>query len=135
MDYQMAGFWLGTISLGVNTLLFFYVRRSEKSQAKDKDLAEFRADVDSRLDAQKERIVKLEIVAHPESKIDVDACCTEFGQRLSMVEQGVKAAPTHADLARIHSRIDDVASGVARIEGENSAQTRILNLVYESLVK
>ena len=55
--------------------------------------------------------------------------------RLTVVEQAQVHAPSHHDLARLHLRIDDVAGGVKRIEGENAAQTRILNLVYESLVK
>lgn len=146
MDYQFAGFVLGVISLTVNTLLFFYVRRSERSQAKDKDLADFRKDVDTRLDGQKDRILKLETQTHPASKIDPDTCHAEHSQRISAVEIALKAVPTSDDIGRLYERIsglehrlgdriESVSGAVQRIEGENSAQTRILNLVYESLTK
>lgn len=146
MDYQFAGFVLGVTSLTVNTLLFFYVRRSERIQAKDKDLADFRADVDVRLDGQKERILKLETNSHPASRINADASLAEHSARLLVVEQAIKTLPTPEDVGRLYDRmnalehrlgdrIDSVNSAVKRIEGENAAQTRILNLVYESLVK
>ena len=145
MDYQFAGFVLGVTSLTVNTLLFFYVRRSERSQAKDKDLADFRTDVDTRLDGQKERILKLETNSHPAPKCDVDASHAEHGQRLSLVEQSLKNVPTSQDIGNMHERMNglehrlsdriDAMNGVLkRIEGENSSQSRILNLVYESLI-
>lgn len=146
MDYQEAGFWLAATSLVINTLLFFYVRRSEKSQAKDKDLADFRKDVDSRLDSQKDRIMKLESQAHPADKVDADVAIANMETRLSVVEGDVKNVPTHSDLGKLYERmnglehrlgdrIDTVNGAVQRIDGENAAQTRILNLVYESLVK
>jgi len=134
MDYQFAGFILGTTSLAVNTLLFFYVRRSERSQAKDKDLADFRNDVDTRLDSQKERILKLETHAHKAPSADFGALCSDLDHRVTSVEQRIEDAPSHADLARLHQRIDAVANGISRLEGEGAAQTRILNLVYESLI-
>jgi hypothetical protein len=134
MDYQFAGFVLGTTSLAVNTLLFFYVRRSERSQAKDKDLADFREDVDIRLDSQKDRILKLESNSHTPCSSDLGALHNKLEHRVTAVEQRIEDAPSHADLARLHQRIDAVASGISRLEGESTAQTRILNLVYESLI-
>lgn len=66
--------------------------------------------------------------------------------RLITVENDTSHAPTHNDLSKLYERmsgvehrlgdrIDAVGGAVKRIEGENAAQTRILNLVYESLVK
>ena len=146
MDYQFAGFVLAVVSLTVNTLLFFYVRRSERSQAKDKDLADFRADVDIRLDGQKERILMLETQSHPACKSDIEKRTNEHSARISVVEQSLKAAPTNDDIGRLYERmnglehrlgdrIESINGAVKRIEGENSAQTRILTLVYESLTK
>lgn len=73
-----------------------------------------------------ERITNLEVA--------VDTRLDTHGNRIVALESQMKSIPTHGDLARIHGRIDDVAGSIKRIEGENSAQTRILNLVYESLI-
>jgi len=77
---------------------------------------------------------------------------TEFGEkmdthgnRLSRLEQDVQHSPTHDDLGKLYERmnglehrlgdrIDSVNGAIKRIEGENASQTRILNLVYESLI-
>lgn len=66
--------------------------------------------------------------------------------RLSRLEKDVSHSPTHDDLGKLYERMNDlehrlgdrienVNGAIKRIEGENAAQTRILNLVYESLVK
>lgn len=126
---------LEAANLIVTIWLFFSLRRSERSQAKDADLTAFRRDVDTRLDNQGNRLTRLESTAHAPARIDVESCCADFGERIASVEASSKGAPTHHDLARLHARIDDVAASVARIEGENAAQTRILNLIYESQMK
>lgn len=55
-------------------------------------------------------------------------------ERLTGLEKEVEMGPNHGHLARLHQRIDEVAGALKRIEGESSSQTRILNLVYESLI-
>ena len=68
------------------------------------------------------------------------------GDRISRLEKDVSHSPTHSDLGKLHERMNSlehrlgdrielVSGAVKRIEGENAAQTRILNLVYESLTK
>lgn len=70
----------------------------------------------------------------------------DMQRRLTEIEADASKAPTHTDLGKIYERIagtehrlgeqlNNVSGSVKRIEGENAAQTRILNLVYESLVK
>ncbi len=64
-----------------------------------------------------------------DKKLDVHA------DRLTSLEKGVEMSPNHDHLAQLHQRINEVAGALKRIEGESSSQTRILNLVYESLIK
>lgn len=70
---------------------------------------------------------------------------TKMSQRLASVESDTQHAPTHNDLSKLYERmagtehrlserIEGVGGSVKRLEGESAAQTRILNLVYESLV-
>jgi hypothetical protein len=78
--------------------------------------------------------LKLETHAHKPPSADFGALCSDLDHRVTSVEQHIENAPSHADLARLHQRIDAVANGISRLEGESTAQTRILNLVYESLI-
>lgn len=55
--------------------------------------------------------------------------------RLASLEKEVELGPNHGHVERLHQRIDELASSLSRIEGESSGQTRILNLVYESLIR
>lgn len=65
---------------------------------------------------------------------DIETMLSSHSNRLTSLEVGNKGAPTHGDLAQIHTRINELTSTLKRIEGEGAAQTRILNLVYESLI-
>lgn len=66
---------------------------------------------------------------------EIDGKLDEHGNRLTSLERTQELGPTHDDLGKLHGRIDELSSLLKRIEGESSAQTRILNLVYESLIK
>lgn len=65
---------------------------------------------------------------------DLDDKLDDHGNRITSLETQQRQAPTHTDLASLHTRINEVAGSLKRIEGESAAQTRILNLVYESLI-
>lgn len=65
---------------------------------------------------------------------DLDGKLDDHGNRITHLETLSSHAPTHTDLGQLHARINEVTSSLKRIEGESAAQTRILNLVYESLI-
>ena len=65
---------------------------------------------------------------------DLDGKLDDHGNRITSLETTQSYAPTHTDLDGLHTRINEVTSSLKRIEGESAAQTRILNLVYESLI-
>ncbi len=76
---------------------------------------------------------------------DMNNTLTTHSDRLSRLEKDVSHSPTHEDLGRIYERmsglehrlggrIEEINGAIKRIEGENNSQTRILNLVYESLI-
>jgi hypothetical protein len=109
MDYQALDFWwkVGITVMNAGVWLYLYLLNRNR--------------------VTNERINRME--THMTESIGT------HGTRLTRLESDAKHAPKPGDLARLHQRIDDVAGSIKRIEGENSAQTRILNLVYESLVK
>lgn len=100
--------WIDLAQFALTALIgaWFYLER--KRDKTDELIGTLRTDHDSRLDDHSIRIARL--------------------------ETSEKSAPSHDDMKRIHARIDELNGGVKRLEGESSAQTRILNLVYESLV-
>lgn len=89
----------------------------------------------------------LSLMIHLSNKKQVEKKeISEMEARLTRIETDTSNAPTHTDLGKIYERIagtehrlgeqiNAIGGAVKRIEGENAAQTRILNLVYQSLVK
>lgn len=76
---------------------------------------------------------------------DIGGKMDAYGNRLTRLEQEVQHSPTHDDLGKLYQRmngleqrlgdrIETVNGSIKRVEGENASQTRILNLVYESLI-
>lgn len=109
IDYAALDFWWKVGISCLNASFWLYLYLVNRNRVTTERIGKLERDMDARMDIHMERLTRL--------------------------EQTQVHAPTHGDLARLHERIDDVAGSMKRIEGENSAQTRILNLVYESLVK
>lgn len=88
----------------------------------------------------------LSLMIHSSNKKQVEKKeIIDMEARLTRIETDTSHAPTHNDLGKLYERmsgvehrlgeqINTVGGAVKRIEGESAAQTRILNLVYESLV-
>lgn len=54
--------------------------------------------------------------------------------RLARLEQDARHAPTHDDLKRLHTRIDEVNNSLKRLEGEFSGANHTLSLIHEHLL-
>lgn len=65
---------------------------------------------------------------------NMDMRLDDHGSRLTTLESDIRHGPTHNDLGRLHARIDEVNGALKGLQGESKAQTRILNMVYESLI-
>jgi len=66
---------------------------------------------------------------------DIDSRLDDHGDRITAVEAAVEHGPSREDLSRIHARLDEVASVVARIEGENKATARNVALIHQHLLE
>jgi len=66
---------------------------------------------------------------------DLDARLDGHDRRLTRIEGAVEHGPTRDDLSRIHTRIDEVAAAIARIEGESHAAARNLDLIHQHLLE
>jgi len=104
--------WAGLAFQILNALasaaLWIYVRYGDRNNAIDRKFEELEAAMDHRLD------------------------------NLEAEQTGLKTAlastPTHRDLARIHSRIDEVARGISHIQGEFSGTSKTLDLIHNYLM-
>ena len=56
-------------------------------------------------------------------------------QRVTRLESALEHAPNRGDIGKLHSRLDDVANAVSRIEGENHAMARSLDLINQHLLE
>lgn len=55
--------------------------------------------------------------------------------RLTRVEEQLRAAPSHADLSRIHERLDKIADVTGRLEGALQPLDRLLGLLTRAAVE
>jgi hypothetical protein len=67
-------------------------------------------------------------------KEDMDCKFESHADRLARVESEVLHCPSPDDLARLHSRIDEVSGVLYRLEGESKAQIHTLRLIHEHLL-
>ncbi|EGK71992.1 hypothetical protein METUNv1_01770 [Methyloversatilis universalis FAM5] len=109
MDYEVAKFWLQFLNFAVTLCVGLYVWSSNRHRVTNERIGDLEKGIDVRLDAHDSRLATLE------------------GQ--------VKAAPTHADLAQIHEKINTVAQCSSRMEGEMKSQTDLLRLVLNKMTR
>lgn len=68
-------------------------------------------------------------------KGDADVRLDAHAERLARVERDLQHAPSHDDLKRIHSRMDDLAGAVKGIEGEFKGANNTLHLIHSYLLQ
>lgn len=66
---------------------------------------------------------------------EVKSSINVHSERITKLETGAAKAPTHADLEKIHEKINDVGTCVNRLEGEFVGASRTLNLIHETLME
>lgn len=134
MDYESLKIAVDAAQTAVTLGIAWYVHAAAKAQAKERDLADFRLDVDGRLDRQGQRLQHLEALAHPAPAHRVDDCLDEVNDRLARVEQDARHAPSHEDLKRMHVRLDTLSEELREIKGEFHGARRTLDLIHQHLL-
>lgn len=120
--------WLGVI--GVNLGIAWVAWSLRRFFVTRKDLDDHLSGVEARLRSHDSEVGK--------ALQTIGAVEKDMGTRLIRVEERMAAMPTHNDLARIHSRLDQVAAGTNRLEAAVQAvgqalkaQENRLNQLYE----
>ena len=88
--------------------LWIYVKYGDRNNAVDRKFAELEESMDKRIDD------------------------LEKGQ--AAIKSSLVHAPTHGDLARIHTRIDEVAKGISHIQGEFTGTSKTVDLIHNFLM-
>lgn len=109
MDYEVAKFWLQFFNFAVTVFVGLYVWSSNRHRVTNERISDMEKGFDVRIDTHDMRLAKLEGL--------------------------VEAAPTHADLAQIHEKINTVAQCSSRMEGEMKSQTDLLRLVLNKMTR
>lgn len=134
MSFAEVGVIISGANFVITWALAIYVYFANRRKATVERIDRLQTDIDVRMDDTRNRLTRLETLAHPKPIHDIDTFVVDLGNRLVAVENRLEAVPNHAHLERVHHRIDEVAGALKRLEGESASQTRILNLVYESLI-
>lgn len=107
-DIRLAGLALQVLNAVASAALWIYVKYGDRNNAVDRKFAELEASMDKRIDE------------------------LEKGQ--AAIKSSLVHAPTHGDLARIHSRIDEVAKGISHIQGEFAGTSKTVDLIHNYLM-
>lgn len=57
------------------------------------------------------------------------------GERISVIEESVRCAPSHDDLGKLHGRIDDVAGSMREIKGTMQGMSHTVQLIHKHLLE
>lgn len=135
IDYPAISLLISAANFALTWGLALYMYLANKNKVTNERINTLQVDVDKKFDDARNRLTRLEASSVHDKAIHLEGCCADITERVASLEQHAADAPKNDDLARLHARIDEVSGAIKHIQGESSAQTRILNLVYESLIK
>ena len=108
MNYEALDFWWKVAITIMNAGMGLYLYLVNRNRVTNDRIGKLEDGVDKRLDNHTERLARL--------------------------EQDARHAPTHDDLKRLHSRIDEMKDSLKRLEGEFSGANHTLGLIHEHLL-
>src|SRR5574337_553821 len=100
IDYNALEFWLKASAVTAQGLTFIWLFWINKSKATNASIEDLKQSTASKLE--------------------------KMGLRMERMEAEAKHAPTHEDLKRIHSRLDQSTGAVEKLEGKIDAMHRTL---------
>lgn len=109
MDYEAWRFWIDILQALLTAGIGVYVWLVNRTRVNAARIRKMEDDIDGRLDDTEHRLTK--------------------------VETAVEHGPSRQDLGKIHKRLDEVAQTVSRIEGENHAMARNIDLIHQHLLE
>ena len=109
MDYTAWRFWIDILQTALTAAVGIYVWLVTRTRVNAARIQRLEGEIDGRLDGH--------------------------DQRLTRVESAVEHGPKREDFGKIHKRLDEVANAVSRIEGENHAMARSLDLINQHLLE
>lgn len=114
------------LTAGIGVYLYF----SQREAVRRATLDNLEHTVDDRLDTISERLTKIEssIAERPGWPT-----CHAQTQRISVLEEAFRGAIKSADLARVHSRIDQVDKELAELRGETRGINHLLQTIDNHL--
>lgn len=109
MDYEAWRFWIDILQAALTAGIGVYVWLVNRTRVNAARIRKIEDDIDGRLDGHEHRLTK--------------------------VETAIEHGPKREDFGKIHKRLDEVANAVSRIEGENHAMARSLDLINQHLLE
>ena len=109
MDYEAWRFWIDIMQAALTAAIGVYVWLVSRTRVNAARIRKLEDDIDGRLD--------------------------DHDQRLARIESAIVHGPKREDFGKIHARLDEVAGLVARIEGENQAMARNIDLIHQHLLE
>lgn len=131
IDTSLWRLWLDIGQSALTLLVAGYVAWANHVRVTRNVLDALRSDLEARFDAIHQRVAGNEATlrANPSP-----ALCADQTRRLAQVEESIRHMPAHADIKRLHERIDSVAELAAEVRGRLMGIERTLSMISEHLL-
>jgi hypothetical protein len=132
MNIEAWKLWLDVVQFALTGIVAIFVWVLKQGQVNREAMNSFRHDVEDQLNNVGTRVTHIEGAVRG---CPTTATCTEQARRVGIVEEGLKHAPTHVDMARIHARVDALTEPVMEIRGQVGAIAHQLETISRHLLE
>lgn len=108
LDYKALGFWLQFVQVVATGFVFLYVWITNRQKANTQAIKEMRDEIGRELN--------------------------ELDDRLICVEKDIEHLPTHDDMAKLHSRINETSEAIKHIAGQLNQIDRTTQMINQYLL-
>lgn len=113
MNYEALDLGLKFLNLAGTVVVGIYVWLSNRNRVTNERITELQRGTNDTINK-----LRHETTARIENMDDaIESRLDQHGNQLAQLETHRENAPGHGDLKRLHERIDEFASGIARLEG------------------
>lgn len=115
LDYKSLSFWWGVLQAMCTAAVFFYAHFKAAGRANAKAIEALRK-------GTREQFTEMRGKAH------------ELDTRMHRLEERAANLPTHEDIGRIHTRVDNLGEGQKKLEGIMITVAAQVTLIHETLL-
>ena len=108
LDYKALGFWLQFAQVVATVIVFFYVWLTNRQKANSTAIDQMRVTFDDKFNSLDDRVIR--------------------------VEKDIEHLPTHEDMAKLHTRINETGESLKHIDGKLTQIDRTTQMINQYMI-